>query len=324
LTDKVKRYAFVDLFSGGGGFCIGLERSGLKCIAHSEIDADANKILEKNWPNIPNLGSVTEIKQKLNCHVVVGGSPCQDLSIANQNREGLTGQRSNLFYEQHRIWQESSADLLLWENVLGAYSANKGADFAAVLSTLCGSAVEIPSSGWKGGGMAIGSSASVFWRTLDARYFGVPQRRKRVFVVADKQRRDASEILSFSDMVQRSYSRDQQFFRSVDSASGKDDSGLVFVRQIRAKWYKANKINTITQHEKKDTHHIVVRSDGAARKLTEVECEALMSWPKNHTEHEDIAFYNRYKLLGNGVVSNVAEAIGKRIITFLESHESSI
>jgi DNA (cytosine-5)-methyltransferase 1 len=131
-----------------------------------------------------------------------GGSPCQDLSVAGK-RAGLTGSRSSLFHEQVRIWRESNAPYLLWENVAGALSSNHGKDFATVLSTLVGSPVAVPADGWRGGGGVVaGRDAVAAFRVLDLQHFGPPQRRVRVFVLCSRAGGvDPAEVLSLSESV---------------------------------------------------------------------------------------------------------------------------
>src|SRR5690606_7749441 len=133
-----------------------------------------------------------------------GGSPCQDLSIAGK-RAGMTegsGTRSSLYFEQVRILQESEAPYFLWENVLGALSSNNGRDFAAVLSALVGAAVPVPSDGWQSAGVAAGPAGVAAWRVLDAQFFGVPQRRRRVFVLGARAGGvDPAEVLLDGDGV---------------------------------------------------------------------------------------------------------------------------
>ena len=147
---------------------------------------------------------------------VTGGSPCQDLSIAGK-RAGLAGARSGLFMEQVRIVKEMreadkrngrTGDMvrpryLVWENVVGAFSSNKGKDFAAVLEEIIkivepeAPGIEVPEKGWPTWGGyhdEVGGRWSVVWRTHDAQYWGVPQRRRRISVVADFGGDTASEI----------------------------------------------------------------------------------------------------------------------------------
>ena len=152
--------------------------------------------------------------------IVCGGSPCQDLSVAG-NRKGLQGERSGLFMEQIRIVKEmrdesakrlrsgkTTFDLrciqprfMVWENVPGAFSSNKGEDFRAVLEEICRVAdktatVPMPKDGrWSSSGCILGDGWSVAWRVHDAQFWGVPQRRKRIALVADFGSESAAEIL---------------------------------------------------------------------------------------------------------------------------------
>lgn len=187
---------YAELFAGAGGMSIGLEAAGWHCVAHAEIEPHARAVLRKRWPDVPLLGDVTKIDgaQFKGITMLTGGSPCQDLSIAGK-RSGMTegsGTRSSLFFEQIRIWRESEAPLLLWENVMGAFSSNGGKDFAAVLESIVGASVAVPtrdgSAGWSGAGRVSGPAGVAIWRALDLQHFGwngrtTPQRRRRVFVL---------------------------------------------------------------------------------------------------------------------------------------------
>jgi DNA (cytosine-5)-methyltransferase 1 len=143
---------YAELFAGAGGLSMGLEAAGFHAIAHAEIEPHARAVLRHKWPETRLDGDVTKINGKdyEGCTLLSGGSPCQDLSVAGK-RAGLGGARSGLFYEQVRIWNESGAPYLLWENVGGALSSNNGRDFAAVLSALVGATITVPSDGWGGG-----------------------------------------------------------------------------------------------------------------------------------------------------------------------------
>jgi DNA (cytosine-5)-methyltransferase 1 len=142
----------------------------------------------------PNCGGVRRGRVDL----VAGGSPCQDLSVAGR-RAGLDGARSGLFWHQCRIADEAAARWVVWENVTGALSSNDGADFAAVLWGLTGALPDVPDGGWRTGGVVVGPKRTAVWRLLDARYFGVAQRRRRVFVVAGPGDLCGPEILFESE-----------------------------------------------------------------------------------------------------------------------------
>lgn len=176
MTESLK---VLSLFSGVGGFDLGLERAGMETVFQCEWDKHATKVLERHWPNVPRWGDIStlsghEVFAKVGrVDVVAWGSPCQDLSLAGK-RAGLSGERSGLFHEGIRIIKElqEASDgryptFSIWENVAGALSSNGGADFGRVLDE-----------------MADLGAMVIEWAVLDAQYFGVPQRRRRVFVVA--------------------------------------------------------------------------------------------------------------------------------------------
>ena len=174
----------LDLFSGIGAFSLGLERAGMRTVAFCEIDPYCRAVLAKHWPGVPIHGDVREIGA-VECDVICGGFPCQDLSVAGQRR-GLGGERSGLFFEIVRIVAEmreasngAYPTLVLLENVPGLLSSNGGRDFAVVLQELAAS-----------------GAMDIAWAILDAQWFGVAQQRRRVFVVADFGGCRAAEILS--------------------------------------------------------------------------------------------------------------------------------
>jgi DNA (cytosine-5)-methyltransferase 1 len=169
----------LSLFSGVGGFDLGLENAGMKTIYQCEWDKHATSILERHWPTVPRWGDISTLTAKeILRHgtppdVVAWGSPCQDLSVAGLRR-GLSGERSGLFHEGIRIINEIRKEtnneypkISIWENVAGALSSNRGADFGVILDEMA-----------KAGAMVIE------WALLDAQHFGIPQRRRRVFVIA--------------------------------------------------------------------------------------------------------------------------------------------
>ena len=200
---------FVELFAGAGGLSLGLERAGLRCVAHAEIETHARAVLRRRWPDVPLFGDVTTLTgaDLPPCDLLSGGSPCQDLSVAGKRAGLVDGARSSLFFHQARLWTECGAPYLLWENVAGALSSNAGRDFALVLSTLVGAPIAVPGDGWRRGGVASGPAAVAAWRVCDLRYFGrggfgPPQRRVRVFVLAARAGgADPAEILALRQGV---------------------------------------------------------------------------------------------------------------------------
>lgn len=155
-----------------------------------------------------HLGDIMKINgaeiEPVDC--IIFGSPCQDLSVAGK-RAGLAGERSGLFMEAVRIIKEMREatnglypTFAVWENVPGAFSSNSGEDFRAVLEELCrikerGAVVPRPPKKWKRSGFILGDGYSIAWRQLDAQFWGVPQRRKRIALVVDFGGERAGEIL---------------------------------------------------------------------------------------------------------------------------------
>ena len=184
---------YLSLFSGMEAAHLAWAPLGWECVAVAEIEPAACALLTHRLPHVPNLGSVTDITaEKIaalgHIDVVIGGSPCQDLSVAGK-RAGLAGERSGLFHEQLRIFNAArtlcGARWLVWENVPGAFSSNQGRDFAVVVGALAGCELNVPPDGWGSEGVALGDNGLVEWSVLDAQWFGVAQRRRRVFAVLD-------------------------------------------------------------------------------------------------------------------------------------------
>lgn len=194
------------LFDGIGGWLIAAQRCGAVPVWASEIDDFPMSVTKKHFPKVRHLGDVREIGggEVEPVDILTMGSPCQDLSIAGK-RKGLAGERSGLFMEGIRIANEMRSKTngeypkyVIWENVTGAFSSNKRMDFKAVLEAFTETEIPIPKSGkWAESGMVRSGKCDIQWRVLDAQYWGVPQRRKRIFLIADftKTMRDIGKVL---------------------------------------------------------------------------------------------------------------------------------
>jgi len=192
------------LFDGIAGFPLSASRYGIATKWASEIEAFPIKVSSEHFPDMKHLGDVTKINgaEIEPVNIVSFGSPCQDMSVAGK-RAGLEGARSGLFMEAVRIIKEMRIAtngmyprFAIWENVPGAFSSNNGQDFRAVLEEITETEIPMPNSGrWAEAGMVGRNGRSVAWRVLDAQYWGVPQRRKRIFLVADFRGECAGEIL---------------------------------------------------------------------------------------------------------------------------------
>lgn len=185
---------FLSLFSGIEAASQAWVPLGWVCVGVAEIEPFPCSVLAHHYPGVPNLGNVEKITQhqieKLgHIDVVIFGFPCQDLSVAGK-RKGLkhddgTATRSGLFFTAMQIVEWSRARWAVAENVPGLFSSRGGADFATVVGEMAGAEFGVPADGWRDTGAAVGAHGMVEWGVLDAQWFGLAQRRKRVFLVRD-------------------------------------------------------------------------------------------------------------------------------------------
>jgi len=176
MDDKPTPLKYGELFAGVGGFGMGMEQAGYEPVFQVEWDKNCLKVLHHHWPTVPKWGDVCEVNgaDLPPCDVLIFGSPCQDLSVAGKRAGLQDGEKSSMFFEAVRIIKEMRdatnsiyPRATIWENVPGALSSNRGADFATVLSSLAD----------------IGAHLQEY-AVLDAQHFGVPQRRRRIFLVS--------------------------------------------------------------------------------------------------------------------------------------------
>jgi DNA (cytosine-5)-methyltransferase 1 len=184
---------FLSLFSGIESASCAWLPLGWECVGFSEIEPFCVAVLKHHYPNVPNLGDITKItKSQVSAlgkiDLVVFGWPCQDHSVAG-NRKGLMHEnkktRSGLFFDAMRIVRWSGARYAVAENVPGLFTSSGGDDFATVVREILGVEFSKPTDGWRNCGVAASKVALLEWATLDAQYFGLAQRRQRVFFIAD-------------------------------------------------------------------------------------------------------------------------------------------
>lgn len=325
---------FISLFSGIGGFDLAFERAGMECVAVCEIDKNAQSVLRRHFPKAELFDDVRKVgketHERKSIDLVCGGFPCQDVSIAGK-RAGIAGKRSGLWFEFARIIDELEPQWVVIENVPGLLSSNKGQDFAVIVQWLAK----------RGYG--------VTWRVLDAQYFGVPQRRRRVFIVASFGNGSAAEVLfeseggAWNNPPSREVGKDVAYsLRANPSHSGdKDDGGINTTMvmahgQANAEIVKDGEPSLTTNHEAPilwEMSHAseAIRENGevvptlqarmgtggnqvpmvGVRRLMPIECERLQGFPDGWTDGQSDSA--RYKQLGNAVAVPVVEWIGKRI-----------
>jgi len=320
---------FGSLFSGIGGFDLGFERAGMKCAWQCEIDQPYQNVLQNHWPEVKRYDDVREISSGNTQPVdlICGGFPCQDVSIAGR-RAGLDGKRSGLWFEFARIIDELDPRWVVIENVPGLLSSNNGRDFETIIRFLAE----------RGYG--------VVWRVLDAQYFGVAQRRRRVFVVASlgdgcsaevlyereglrwdpparrKAGQEVAHALTASPSISGRQDPSGEDYIVGALNSGKHPGGfngqdaysnnhLQISYKIRGGKSGGGK-GYLGSEEIAFTLHGVEDQRIGIRRLTPTECSRLQGFPDNWNAW--LSDSARYKQFGNAVCVPVAEWIGKRIV----------
>jgi len=213
--DENGKLTLGSLFDGSGGFPLGGLLAGIMPLWASEVEPFAIRVTTKRLPFVKHYGDVNSIRgdEVEPVDIITFGSPCQNLSIAGK-RAGLEGKQSSLFYQAIRIVEEMRCAtdgryprFIVWENVPGAFSSNNGEDFRAVLKAVCSvkdgdiPVPEPPKGKWSNAGSIMADGFSLAWRVFDAQFWGVPQRRKRIYLVADFAGGSAGKILFESEGV---------------------------------------------------------------------------------------------------------------------------
>jgi DNA (cytosine-5)-methyltransferase 1 len=294
-----------------GSVCSGIEAAtvawhhlGWEPAFFSEIDKFPRKVLEHHYPHVPLHGDFTTIKEKEygSIELLVGGTPCQSFSVAGL-RKGLDDDRGNLALEYLRLAQRESPQWLVWENVPGVLSSNGGRDFGAFLGALA----EL------GYGFA--------YRVLDAQYFGVAQRRRRVFVIGylgDWRR--AAQVLFERESLSGNPAPSR---KPGEKPAPPLTHGPPYSRtgnertEIDAYIPMLARCLTVKEAERLDYESCTFLTNErvvGARRLTPVECERLQGFPDGYTEVGDKCYDGpRYKALGNSMAVPVMRWIGERI-----------
>jgi DNA (cytosine-5)-methyltransferase 1 len=208
------------LFDGIGAFPYAAALFGVKTLWASEILPTAISVTKRHFPDMIHVGDITKLSGELlpPVDIIAFGSPCQDLSqAAGGNRKGLDGERSGLFMEAIRIIKEMRKSTngqypkyAIWENVVGCFSSNARSDYRAVLSAFTDTEIPMPKSGrWANAGMVRSGKVNLAWCVYDAQHFGLAQRRKRVFLIADFAKGNPEKILLVPKSLSRHFTQSE-------------------------------------------------------------------------------------------------------------------
>ena len=338
------------LFDGIGGWQLAAVHAGIRPVWSSEIEAFPLQVTKQHFPQTHQLGDIRNLDGMClpPVDIICAGSPCQDLSVAGKQK-GLAGERSGLFVkaiELVRGMQQATLGrfprYFVWENVPGAFSSNQRKDFLAVLETIGGTSLPMPrSSRWAFAGLVRTPVCDIAWRVLDARYWGVPQSRKRIFLVADFRayERCAGKILFEPEILRGNPPKEHRLQETAPSASQSDarstsEHGLNYFSQQKFGVYRDDSASSCLAHrDYKGTRDLVVGALAArdykgvgtqyvtegkcqvqgnrVRRLTPLEFERLQGLPDGWTAGgSDVA---RYKAIGNGMAQPCADFVMQQI-----------
>lgn len=303
----------LSLFDGSGGFLLAGEMCGIEPVYASEIEPYPIAVSKSHFPNVKHLGDICKIKgsELEPVDIITFGSPCQNMSIAG-NREGIKHitigsnetTQSGLFIEAIRVIKEMRLATngvypryAVWENVCGAFNSNKGEDFRTVLEEFIRisepNAVmpKVPKAGWAYADCISGNGWSIAYRTFDAQYWGVPQRRRRIYLVADFRGGRAKEILFKREGLRwhtaQSGTQGQGITRDIENSLKADDrKRIITVYDARGNG-DGQTVPTITgDHNNRVTDYTAlcceekpIVLDYIVRRLTPTECARLQGFP---------------------------------------------
>lgn len=283
-------------FAGIGGFDLGLERAGMQVVFQCEINSFSQRVLRSRWSKVKLHGDITALQPKEipRADVWTGGFPCQDVSLANQGkRKGLKGERSGLFYAFAELVEARRPSWIILENVPGLLNSHGGEDFRTIIRRL-------DEFGY-----------GVSWRVLDAKHFGTPQRRRRVYIVASRDSLSSAEVLfepgSTTEVARASENKKTPV--ATRSVTGLGTSSLYSIQHA-----------TIGRQPSAGPQGKGFRNDGEtftldSRGSSDVICSTAAPFRVRETARISRELdSNRYRAVGNAVCVPVIEWIGKRII----------
>ena len=328
----------LDLFSGIGGFHLGLEKAGFNVDSYfSAVDKHAIAVYRNQFKNATYVGSVTDVRaeQLPKIDIITFGSPCQDFSLAGK-RKGMEGDRSSLINEAIRLIKECRPSAFIWENVKGTFSSNNGEDFWAIIQAFTNI-----------GGYRLE------WQLLNTKWF-LPQNRERVYLVGYLAEGSGGEVFPIRESSKQIDELQRQQANTCTLTTRYDAGGngsYLIERKLNAQKVKIKSatkrgyeeatqgdgINFSVPNSKTRRGRVGkgvaqtldTRCEQAVlldqvRKLTPIECERLQGFPDNHTsignydgQVKEVSDAQRYKMCGNAVTVDVVEAVGRNLIKII-------
>lgn len=295
------------LFDGVGTWQLAARNNGIQPLWSSEIDSFCLQVSRRHFPDTFQLGDITQIADAPHVDIITAGSPCQNLSIAGR-REGINGEKSALFFHATKLIRRIRPKFFIWENVTGVLSSNGGADFRAVLEEILQEPVPLPKH-FSNAGLADGRHCQLSWRILDSQFFGIPQRRKRIFLIADFTGRRAAKILFEPESQSEFSSRYSKAQRQRSAATAFGIGRDAFNKSTNAKFKPTFAVDLQPALTARGAG--AVCTGGIIRRLTPLECERLQGLPDDWTQGGSNS--QRYKALGNGMALPVAVWLLKRL-----------
>lgn len=342
-----------------GSVCSGIEASqlafspfGFNQLWSSEIAEFPSKVLESHFPNVPNVGNMIELpklildKKYEAPDLFCGGTPCQAFSLAGW-QNGLADERGQLtmtFIEianaidEIRFQQNKEKTIVLWENVEGVLNEKTNA-FGNFIAGLAGFDEEIKVSKWTKSGYLEGPKRNVAWRVIDAKYFGLPQQRKRLYVLAGGKNFKPDQILFEFDKkdvlketkVNSKKIKEASLSLFADSSNQPTEDETIFYKkgakfQIFREYtdclYSAYGTKWNGNAAAYNGSLYVAQND-RIRRFTPLECERLMGFPDNYTQVNGNSHTNRFQAVGNSWAVPVVEWIGNQITNFETSNANN-
>jgi len=288
----------LDLFSGTGGFSLGLKRAGgFETVAFCENEPSCQKVLKKYWPDLPIYNDVKLLPydQFDGVDLICGGFPCQDISIAKQNAEGLDGEKSGLWRYFFQAIGEIRPRFALVENV-----------FALKIRGLDRLIGDLGSIGY-----------DATWTIYDSQYFGVPQRRRRMYILAVRDGIPANSDIfecderSRLDAAKRVNSDKERRKRDYEARNGIGETIAYITRQRSDEYAATGLSSTLTKRDYKSYTDLVIHNEKIARRVMPHERLRFQGYPETYFDGLNLSLTDQFRM--NGMTTNVVEYIGKRI-----------